>query len=103
MLLYQQRIDQSIWTYTTDEPDIINLHLNLSDRCIHIHNIYNLVNAEEISTSIPILKHRLAAHPNKEQIALEDFNLHHEAWEGMRASKALIEKVEELLIVTQRW
>ncbi len=84
-----------------DGPDIISLHLNLPDRCIHIHNIYNPVNAEEISTSILILKHRLAAHPN-EHIVLGDFNLHHETWEGMGASKALIEKSEELLIVAQR-
>ncbi len=74
-----KKINQSTWTYTIDRPDIISLHLNLPDRCIHIHNIYNPVNAKTISTSIPILKHRLAAHPNKGHIALRDFNLHHEA------------------------
>ena len=93
-----KRIDQSTWTYTTNGPDIISLHLNLPDRCIHIHNIYNPVNAEKINTSISILKHGLTAHPNKEQIALGDFNLHHEAWKGIGALKALIEKLEELLI-----
>ena len=89
--------------FTTDGPDVISLYLNLPDRCIHIHNLYNPVNTEEVSTSIPILKHRLAAHPNEEHIVLGDFNLHHEAWGGPRASKALIEKSEELLIITQRW
>ena len=74
-----KKIDQSTWTYTMDGPNIISLHLNLPDRCIHIHNIYNPVNVEENSTSIPILKHRLAAYPNEEHIALGDFNLHHEA------------------------
>ena len=97
-----KKIDQSTWTYITDVPDIISLHLNLPDRCIQIHNIYNPVNEEEISLSILILKHRLAAHPNKEEIALWDFNLHHEAGEEMGALKALIEKSEELLMVTQR-
>ncbi len=97
-----KKIDQSTWTYTMDGPNIISLHLNLPDRFIHIHNIYNPVSVEEISTSIPILKHRLAVYPNK-HIALGDFNLHHEALEGMGASKALIEKSEELLLVTQSW
>ena len=32
-----------------------------------------------------------------------DFNLHYRALGGPRASKALIEKSEELLIITQRW
>ena len=98
-----KKIDQSTWTYTTDGPDVISLHLNLPDRYIHIHNLYNPVNAEETSTSIPILKRRLAAHPNEEHIVLGDFNLHHEAWGGLGVSKTLIEKSEELLIVTQRW
>ncbi len=74
-----KKIDQSTWTYTADGPDIISLHLNVPDRCIHIHNIYNLINAKEISTCIPIPKYRLAAHSNEEQIALENFNLHHKA------------------------
>ncbi len=98
-----KKIDQSNWTYTMDGPDIISLHLNLPDRCIHIHNTYNPVNVEEISTSIPILRHRLAAHPDEEHIALGDLNLHHEAGEEMGALKAIIEKSEELLMVTQRW
>ena len=98
-----KKIDQSTWTYTIDGPDVMSLHLSLPDRCIHIHNIYNPVNSEEVSTSIPILKRKLAAHPNEEHIVLGDFNLHHEVWGGPRASKALIEKSEELLMVTQRW
>ncbi len=97
-----KKIDQSTWTHTTDRPDIISLHLNLLDRCIHIHNTYNPVHVEEISTRILILKHKLAAHPNEEQIALGDFNLHHKAWEEMGVLKTLIEKSEELLMVTQR-
>ena len=72
-----KRIDQSTRTYTKDRPDIISLFLNLPDKYIHIHNIYNPVNEEEISTRILILKHRLAAHLNEEQIALRDFNLDH--------------------------
>ncbi len=102
-IFINKKIDQSTWTYTTDGPDTISLHLNLPDECIHINNVYNPVNAEEICTNISILKHRLAAHPNEEQIALGDFNLHHEEWERMGASTALIEKSEELLMVTQRW
>ena len=81
----------------------MSLHLSLPDRCIHIHNIYNPVNSKKVNTSIPILKRKLAAYPNKEHIILGDFNLHHEVWGGTRASKALIEKSEELLMVTRRW
>ena len=61
------------------------------------------MNAKEVSISISILKHRLVAHPNEEHIVLEDFNFHHEVWGWPRASKTLIEKSEELLIVTQWW
>ena len=32
-----------------------------------------------------------------------DFNLHHKAWGRPGASKTLIEKSDELLIVIQRW
>ena len=102
-MFVNEKIDQSTWSYTTDGPDVISLHLNLLDRCIHIHNIYNPVKVEEVGSSIPIPKHRLAAYPNEEQIVLGDFNLQHEAWGGPRALKTLIKKSEELLIVTQRW
>ena len=77
-----KRIEQSTWTYTVDSPDVISLHIKFLDRQVYIHNIYNLVNAEEISTSIPVLEQRLAANPHKEQIALGDFNLYHESWGG---------------------
>ena len=52
---------------------------------------------------MPVLKYRLAAHPNGDNIVLGDFNFHYEAWGGPWALKMLIEKSEELLIVTQRW
>ena len=71
----------------------MSLHFNLPDRYIHIHSICNPVNSEEVSTSIPILKRRLAAYPNKEHIILGDFNLHHKVWGGPRASSTLIEKI----------
>ena len=51
-----KKIKQSIWTYTVDSADVTSLHIKLLDRKLCIHNIYNLVNAEEVSTSIPILK-----------------------------------------------
>ena len=103
LLLCQKTMDQSTWSYTTDGPDVISLHFNLPDGRINIHNLYNPVNAEEVNTSILILKPKLAAHPNEEHIVLGDFNLHHAAWRWPRALKALIEKSEELLIITQRW
>ena len=98
-----KKIHQTTWTYTTDGPNFMSLHFNLPDRCIHIHNIYNPVNLEEVSISILILKRRLAAHLNEEHIILGDFNLHHKVWKGPKASKALIRKSEELLMVAQRW
>lgn len=45
----------------------------------------------------------MATYPNEEHIILSDFNLYHVAWRVPGASQALIEKSEELLIVTQRW
>ena len=86
-----------------DSPDVISLHIRLLGRQVHIHNVYNPVNAEEISTSVPILKKRLAKNPHEEHIALGDFNLHHESWGGPEASKIYTEKSEELLLVTHRW
>lgn len=63
-----------------DGSNFISLYLNLPDKCIHIHNLYNLVNVKETSISIPILKRRLFVYLNKDHIILEDFNLHYEAW-----------------------
>ena len=57
----------------------MSLHINLPNKCIYIHNLYNLVNVEEVSTSISILKLKLAAYPNEEYIVLRDFNLYYEA------------------------
>ena len=97
-----KKIEQSSWTYTVHSPDVITLHFKLPDRHIHIHNIYNPVNAEEISASIPVLEQSLVADPHEEHIALGDFNLHHESWGGPEASTAHIEKSEELLLLMQR-
>ena len=98
-----KKIEQSTWTYTVNSADVISLHIKLLDRHLHIHNIYNPVNAEEVSMSIPILKQRLAKDPHKEHIALSDFNLHHELWGGPDASKTYIEKSEKLRKAMQRW
>ena len=98
-----KRIEQSIWTYTVDSPDVISPHIKFLDRQVHIHNIYNPVNAKQISTSIPVLEQRLAANPHKEHIALGNFNLHHESWEGPKALKAYIKQSEERLLFVQRW
>lgn len=62
-----------------DSPDLISLHIKFLDRQVHIHNIYNPVNAKEISTNIPVLEQRLATSPHEKFIALGDFNLHHES------------------------
>ncbi len=51
-----KKIEQSIWTFTVHSPDVISLHIKLPERQVHIYNIYNPVNAKEISTSIPILE-----------------------------------------------
>ena len=98
-----KKIEQSTWTYTVDSADVISLHIKLLDRQLHIHNVYNPVNTEEVSTSIPVLKQRLAKNPHEEHIALGDFNLHHESWGGPDASKTHVEESEELLIAMQRW
>lgn len=98
-----KRIEQFTWTYTVDSLDVISLHIKFLDKQVHIHNIYNPVNAKEISTNIPVLERRLAASPHEEHIALGNFNLHHESWEGPEASTTHIEKSEELLLVMQKW
>ncbi len=54
--LINKKIEQSTWTYTVDSADVISLHINLLDRQLHIHNVYNPVNTEEVSTSVPVLK-----------------------------------------------
>ena len=86
-----------------DSTDVISIHVEFFDRQVYIYKIYNLINAEEISTSILVLKQKLAANPHEEHIAPGDFNLHHEIWEGLEASTAYIEKSEELLLVMQSW
>ncbi len=86
--LVNKKIDQSTWSYTKDGPDVISVHLNLPDRCIHIRNFYNPVNKEEVSTSISILKQRLALYRNEEHIVLGDFNLYHKGWRGAKGLKS---------------
>lgn len=74
-----KRIEQSSWTFTVHSPDVISLHIKLSERQVHIYNIYNPINAEKISTSIPILERVLEVSTHEEFIVLRDFNLHHES------------------------
>ncbi len=97
-----KRIEQSSWTFTVHSPDIISLHIKPPERQVHIYNIYNLVNAEEISTSISILERVLEVSKHEKCIVLGDFNLHHESWGRPEASTAHIEKSEELLLIMQR-
>lgn len=78
----------------------MSLHFSLPDRCMYIHNIDNLVNLEKVSINISIFKHKLAIYPNKKYIILRDFNPYHEVWGESRAFRVLIEKSEELLMVT---
>ena len=82
-----------------DRPNAISLHFDLPDRCIQIHNLYNLINIEEISIKILILKRRQAIYLNEEHIILEDFNFYYEAWKKPKVSKTLIKKPEKLLII----
>lgn len=88
--------------YTTNGPDVISLHFNLSDKCIYILNFDNPVNIEETSTSISVLKCKLAAHLNIQHIVLGEFNFHHKVKKDAIASNAFIENLKELLIITQR-
>lgn len=61
------------------------------------------MNEKEISTSIPDLQHRLAPDINEMYIAIEDCNHHHEAFGVLDVSRALIEKLNQMWISTQRW
>ncbi len=74
-----KRMEQSSWTFTVHSPDLISLHIKLLERQLHIYNIYNPINAEEISTSIPILDRVLKVGTYEEGIVLGDFNLHHKS------------------------
>ncbi len=73
-----KKIEQSTWIYTVDSAEVISLFIKLLDRQLHIDNVYNPVNTEEVSTSVPIIKQRLAKNPHEEYIAFGNFNLHHE-------------------------
>ena len=94
-----KKIEQSTWIYTMNSPDVISLYIKFLDRQVHIHNICNLVNVEEISISIPVLEQKLAANLHEEQIALGDFNLHHESWEGPKASTTHITKTGKAVTI----
>ncbi len=95
-------MEQSSWTFTVHSPDLISLHIKLPERQVHIYYIYNLVNAEKISTSVPILERVLEVSTYEECIVLEDFNLHHESFGGPEASTAHTGKSEELLLIIQK-
>lgn len=86
-----------------DSPDVISIHIKFLNKQVHIYNIYNLVNAKEIGTSIPVLEQKLAANLHEEHITLCNFNLHYDSWGGIKALTAHIKKSEELLLVMQRW
>lgn len=97
-----KEIKQFTWTYTADSADIISLHIKLSNRQLHIHNIYNPINIKKISKSILILKKKLAKKLHKKYIPFGSFNLYHELWGRPDASKTYIKKSEKLLIAMQR-
>lgn len=94
--------NQSTWTYITNGPNVISLHLNLLNKCIYIDNFYNLVKAKKVTISIPILKHRLAVHANKKHIILGDFKSDLKTCKRPMISKTLIRNSKKLLIATQR-
>ncbi|KIV98726.1 uncharacterized protein PV09_09508 [Verruconis gallopava] len=47
-----------------------------------LHNVYNPGQGEDQAATLPVLRTQLGKHTMKEQIALSDFNLHHQLWGG---------------------
>lgn len=74
-----KKIKQAIRIYIIDLLNIISLYIKFPNRQVHIHDIYNLVNAQEISTNILVLEQKLVTSLHNKYIALSNFNLHHES------------------------
>ncbi len=78
-------MDQASWRFVDRTRDISTLELMSAGvqtgrgNQVAIHNVYNLCKHSENRTScLLMLKEALSTYGNTSQIALGDFNLHHE-------------------------
>jgi len=75
-------LHQSIWHVHHHSDDIATLKLQLKDRTIHIHNIYNPSPHTTQPTAAPTLAkvRDILQEEEQESILLGDFNLHNPLW-----------------------
>jgi hypothetical protein len=70
---------------------------------VAIHNVYNPCKHSENRTScLPMLKEALSTYRNTSQIALGDFNLHHEYWGG-EATASVDPESDNLIDIIQEF
>lgn len=67
----EKQVKKSARTYKVDLTDIIILHIKFLDNQLHIHNIYNPLNATQVNTNVLILKQNLAKYPSGNQFSGE--------------------------------
>ena len=84
-----KKIDQTSWRFIDHSRDLCTLEIGKEDpstgeaKKIAIHNVYNPPRTTENRRScLPGLKVALTKTAENDQIALGDFNLHHEYWAG---------------------
>ncbi len=62
---------KSARTYKVDLTNIIILRINFLDNQLHIHNIYNPLNATQVNTNVLIWKQNLAKYLSENQFSGE--------------------------------
>ncbi len=96
-LFINKNINPATRSLTYRSKDL-TLHLQIADGCtMHIHNVYDPMDREEVGAGVAILETALRTHPDGENLAIGDFNLHDESWGGERARKN--EKAEQLILL----
>jgi endonuclease/exonuclease/phosphatase family metal-dependent hydrolase len=103
-----KQLDNTTWQFEPHTKDACSLHI----RCevgsqtqgqLHVHNIYNPVQATENRESIlPLINTLLERYGLDEQMVLGDFNLHHRSWGGDRVVHK-DQEAEELNVIMERF
>jgi hypothetical protein len=85
-----KRLDNTTWQFEPHTRDACSLHIKCeagsqTQGQLHVHNIYNPVQAtENRESTLPLIDTLLERYGLDEQMVLGDFNLHHRSWGGDR-------------------
>ena len=94
-LYINKQIDPGAWsvTYTSKDIIILKIRNSITDKTMHIYNVYNEIGTDTMSN----LAEAIGAQEPHDSLVLGDFNLHHPLWSAWQLRGGEESRAEQLL------